>query len=117
MRLVADSDLVAERRLQLPLRCAFGISGDRNIDLVDDRRNFGASLPEGLARFMRDQFGKFIFARTNNIGETTDRLDAVGDGAARPVRKGLAGDRNLVCGIARLAPPDLLAGGGLGRNQ
>ena len=51
MRLVADRDLVAERRLELPLRRALGIGVDRNLDLVDDRARLRSSLPTTACRF------------------------------------------------------------------
>ena len=50
VRLVADRDAVAQRRLQLPLRRPLGIGVDRDLDLVDDRARPRSALPTTACR-------------------------------------------------------------------
>ena len=60
MLLVTNGDAVAERGLHLPLRVPLGIGFDRNVDLVDDRRDLGARFPQRLSGLASDQFGEFV---------------------------------------------------------
>ena len=84
VRLVADRDLVAERRLEPPLRRALGISVDRDLDLVDHRRDLGPRFPKGLAGFARDQVGELAFASPHDVGEAAQGFGPVGDRVRGP---------------------------------
>ena len=117
MRLVAHRDLVAERGFELPLRGALGISVDRNLDLVDDRSDFGPRFPIRLAGFARDEVGEILLAGANLIGEAAQRLAAVSDRMRRPFGPGGARGGDFVPGIADFARPDFRARRRFGRNQ
>ena len=60
VRLVADRDLVADRRLEPALRRPLGIGVDRDLDLVDDRIDLGPRFPKRLAGFRGDQLGELV---------------------------------------------------------
>ena len=117
VRLVAHRDAVAERGLELALRRALGIGLDRNLDLVDHRRDLGPRFPIRLAGFLRDQLGEFILALADDIGEAAHGLDPVSDRMRRPGRPARARRLDLEVGIADRAGPDFLARRRVGRDQ
>ena len=107
MRLVANRDLVAHRRFELPLRRPLGIGLDRDFDLVDDRADFGLGFPIRLAGFARDELGELVLALAHDIGEAAHGLDPVGERMGGPVRPGGARRGDFGGGIADLRPTRL----------
>lgn len=117
VRLVPDRDPVAHRRLELPLRRALGISLDRNLNLVDHRRDLGPRLPEGLPGLVRDDLREGVFLGPDDVREAAERLDPVGGRMRGPGRESLTRGRDLGGGIADLTRPDLFAGRGARGRQ
>ena len=118
VRLVADGDAGAERAFEPPLRGAVGISRDRNVDLVDDRLDLGARFPERLAGLARDQVGegaRSCRARHWRIAAGSRRGRRGTARPSRPRRRGRPRPRRR--GLALLARPERLAGGGFDRGQ
>ena len=103
MRLVADRDPVAEGSFHLSLRRPLGIGLDRDVDLVDDGRDFGPRLPQRFASLARDQLGKFGFLAADDIGEAAQCLNAIGVGVRRPGGQGRASGGDFGARIANLA--------------
>ena len=117
VRLMADGDTVAERRLELPLRSALCISVDGNLDLVDDGGDLGAGFPQRLAGLAGDQLGEFGLALAHDVGEAAQRFHPVGDGECGPFRPGGAGNRHFGSSISDAAAPKLFAGRRRSRHE
>ena len=100
MRLVADGSRARQGAVEFLLPGPLRIGGNRDFHLADHRFHFGARLPQGLAGFARDDFGEGFSLATHFIGEAAHQLDPVGDGKARPGRKGGAGPLDRRVGIA-----------------
>ena len=88
MRLGATRDLVDERGLELSRRGSLEIGVGRNLDLGDDRGDLGPRFPERLSGLARDEVGEGLFAASDFIGETAQRLDPERDAVRRPFRPG-----------------------------
>jgi hypothetical protein len=92
---MADRDLAPHRRFDRALGGAFGVGGDGDIDLVDDRCDLGLRFPEGLSGFTGDQRCEFFFLLPHDVGEAAQCFHSVGDRMARPVREGRSRGRNF----------------------
>ena len=98
-------------------RCAFGVGGDRNIDLADDRRNLGLGFPERLAGFAGDQAGKGIRAVAYHRLETADVVDPHVEPGANPIGQRGPRRRNRSIDVAGLAAPEFCSGTRVGRDE
>ena len=109
MWLVPNRDLVAERRFHAPLRCPLSVGVDRNLDLVDDCRDFGLRFPQRFSGFLRDQLGEFGLVLANDVGEAPNGLDAIGVRMRRPFWPGGACGRDFLGWVADRPRPDFVA--------
>ena len=84
--------------------------------LLIDRVDLGPRFPERLAGLARDQVGEFVLALRTTLAKRRSGLDAEGERVRRPCRPGGARGGDLGVGVADLARPEFVAGGGFGRD-